>query len=309
MVPTVVTFTANPSLDTTATAERVDPDTKIRCTEARHDPGGGGINVARALTELGTEAAAVWVKGSLYGDLIGRMLDARGVEHHPVDADGDNRQSFAVIERDSERHFRFSTPGPGYGGEEVERMASEVRRLRPDVLVLSGGIPDGAPVDTLRRLASPDVAGEATVVLDTHGPPLLAALEGGDVDVVKPNYRELREAAGQAADEEFDVAAAARKLMGDRGAGSVLVSLGAGGALLVSDGDERRLSAPTVPIRSRIGAGDSMTAGLVSRLVRGDEVAEAARFAVAAGTAAVMTPGTELCRAEDVKRLVEAVEG
>ncbi len=177
------------------------------------------------------------------------------------------------------------------------------------MLVLSGGLPEGVPDDFYARLAA--VAGPgARVVLDTHGPALEAALDGGDVEVVKPNFRELARAVGADPDsDDFDVGEAARGLVGSDRAAAVLVSLGAAGAMLVTGAGGRRLSAPTVAIRSRIGAGDSMVGGLVHRLAAGDDLPAAARFAVAAGTAAVMTPGTRLCRAPDVERLVREVEG
>jgi 6-phosphofructokinase 2 len=99
----------------------------------------------------------------------------------------------------------------------------------------------------------------------------------------------------------------ARGLVENGWAEVIVVSLGAAGALLVTSEEVTRLRAPTVPITSKIGAGDSMVAGIVLNLARGETVQEAARFGVAAGSAAVMTPGTELCRREDTERLYERI--
>lgn len=300
-----VTVTLNPTFDTTATAERVETDRKIYCDEATQDPGGGGINVARAIAEFGGSSVAVWLRGGMFGDALDQMLKQSGIDHTPVEIDGENRQSFAVVEQGSDRHFRFSTPGPTVTDEALDALIDVVGEQDPEILVLSGGLPDGVPDDFYARLVSSTASNGTTVVLDTHGAPLRAALDGGGIDIVKPNYRELAEVVGVDLEtEDPDVVEAARSLIGEDQASTVIVSLGAAGAVLVTADDARRLSAPTVTIRSRIGAGDSMVAGLVHELARGEDMSEATRFAVAAGAAAVMTPGTRLCRATDVERLL-----
>ncbi len=305
----LVTVTVNPSLDTTAVADRVEADRKIRCGEARLDAGGGGINVARAVTALGGDALAVWTMGGVFGTGIRGRLDAEGVGNVAVAIDGDTRQSFAVIEERTERHFRFSTPGPRLRPEELDGIVAAVEETAPEYLVISGGIPAGVDPGFYRRLAAVGFDAGARVVVDTHDEALRAVLEEGRVYLVKPNYRELLAAARVSPDgTEPDVVEAARRLIGATGTDVVVVSLGAGGAVLVTGDDADRIRAPTVPIRSRIGAGDSMVAGLVLRLQAGDSLPEAVRYGVAAGSAAVMTPGTKLCRLEDVDRLYASME-
>ena len=139
-------------------------------------------------------------------------------------------------------------------------------------------------------------------MLDTSGPALVSGICDG-VYLIKPNLRELAELAGAQIEDEDHMRVAARSIV-ERGLSEVVVvSLGAGGAFLLTASECERIIAPVVPVRSRVGAGDSMVAGVVFALTRGSSLAEAVRFGVAAGAAAVMQPGTELCHREDVERL------
>jgi 6-phosphofructokinase 2 len=299
-----VTITINPALDTTATAPRVTPDRKIRCRDATQHPGGGGINVARAIHELGGDAVALWTQGGWFGAAAARLLDDEAIDHVPIEIAGTTRQSFAVIETDTEHHFRFSTPGPRLTDDEIRQILATVQAHPTDHLVISGGLPRATDPDLYRRLVCAGRDQGARVLVDTHDEPLRAALEAGGVFLVKPNYRELATASGHdERDPEFDVTEAARSIVSDGRAEAVVVSLGKSGALLVTADTTREIAAPTVPINSRIGAGDSMLAGIVHRLAATGDLVESVRFGIAAGTAAVMTPGTELCRRDDVERL------
>lgn len=305
---TVLTVTVNPSYDTTATAVRVEPDRKIRCTKAVEHPGGGGINVARVIGILGGRATALWTKGGLFGIGLGQLLDSAGVDHIPIDISGPTRQSFAVIEDNTHRHYRFSTPGPEISGEEMEDLVAVVRKSQYDFLVISGGLPPSVDPEFYTRLASIAADRGARVVLDTSGEPLRAALAGGNVYLVKPNFRELAEAVGMdPEDGSFDVTSSSRELVEEGRAAVVVTSLGPAGVILTTSKCAMRIPAPTVPISSKIGAGDSTVGGIVYRLGEGDDLIAAVRFGVASGAAAVMTPGTELCKRHDVESLIAAI--
>ncbi|MEX0795556.1 MAG: 1-phosphofructokinase family hexose kinase [Acidimicrobiia bacterium] len=304
----VLTVTVNPSYDTTATAVRVEPDRKIRCTEAVEHPGGGGINVARVIGILGGNATALWTNGGLFGIGLGQLLDSAGVDHIPIDISGHTRQSFAVIEDKTHRHYRFSTPGPDISEEELEDLAAVVRQNQYDFLVISGGLPPSVDPEFYNRLASIATGKGARVVLDTNGEPLRAALAGGDVYLVKPNFRELAEAVGmEPGDGNFDVTSSSRELVEQGKAAVVVTSLGPAGVILTTTKGVMRIPAPTVTISSKIGAGDSTVGGIVYRLGEGDDLIAAVRFGVASGAAAVMTPGTELCKRHDVESLIAAI--
>ena len=146
----------------------------------------------------------------------------------------------------------------------------------------------------------------ARVIIDTSGQPLMEAVRAG-VFLIKPSLREMRALSGKPLATEAEQIAAATELIESGRCEAVVVSLGAGGALLASrDGCERFVS-PEVAVQSRVGAGDSMVAGISLALARGESVREAVRFGVATGAAAVMRPGTELCLREDAERLFRRV--
>jgi 6-phosphofructokinase 2 len=300
----VATVTVNPTVDVNTAVDVVVPERKLRCDAPRLEAGGGGVNVSRALKRLGVPSRAHYLAGGAYGELLERLLAEEGIDQAPLRIEGTTRESVIVLERSSGQQYRFGMPGPTVRGEECRDLlaALEAARPAPRYLVASGSLAPGMPEDFFATLA--DVARRmgARLVLDTSGAPLRRGVEAG-VYLIKPNLREFRSLVGEALPRERDLLRAARALVDAGRVEVVLVSVGAGGALLVSGEGALRLPAPTVPIRSKVGAGDSTVAGFVAGLARELDLLDAARLGVAAGAAAVMTDGTELCRREDVERL------
>jgi len=303
--PPILTITMNPALDRTSEIAALRPREKLRCSEPVLEPGGGGINVARAIRKLGGPARALWTRGGATGELLERLLDQCDLDHEAIDIEGLTRHGLMVHDEANDQLYRFGLPGPEITGEEAQACLDRCLALDPppDYLVASGSLPPGAGEDFYAKLAR-GLPGSVRLVVDTRQQALERAVEAG-VFLIKPNLRELREITGRELPNDHAIEQAARSLITGGGARYVLVSLGAGGALLVGRDSLRRIRAPTVQIQSKVGAGDSTVAGLVYALARGDAIEVAARFAVAAGAAAVMTPGTQLCRGEDVDRLFE----
>ncbi len=232
------------------------------------------------------------------------LLDQEGVRHLPVAIDGMTRENLTVLDESSGRQFRFGMPGPTLLEEEWQRCLDELSAMdpEPDYIVASGSLPPGVPQDFYARVARLGKDVGSRVIVDSSEEALCAAAREG-VYLLKPNMRELGQLAGHKIQGESEQETVVKELIENGQAEVVVVSLGAAGALLGSEGGLVRLRAPTVPIESKIGAGDSMVAGIVLALVRGKSLEEAARFGVAAG--AVPTPGTELCRRQDTERLYE----
>ncbi|WP_205703879.1 1-phosphofructokinase family hexose kinase [Candidatus Chloroploca sp. Khr17] len=302
-VPVIVTLTMNPSVDVNTGVNQVVPEHKLRCSAARYEPGGGGINVSRALRNLGEESLALYTAGGNRGVLLQELLAQEGLRHRALAVAEPTRESFAVLEALSGQQFRFSLPGPELSEPEWRACLAALAALSPTpaVIVASGSLPAGVPDDFYHQVAVLGRAVGARVIVDTSGPALQATISAS-LFLIKPNLRELALLVGRPLDDEEAVEQAALELVG-LGHTAVIVSLGAAGALLATGDGCERLRAPTVPIRSKVGAGDSMVAGIVAGLARGFELREAARFGVAAGTAAVMTSGSELCRCDDAERL------
>ncbi len=303
-VAPIVTVTVNPCIDESADVDRVVPDRKLRCGPPRYEPGGGGINVARAVRRLGGDALAIYPAGGAAGDLLSALLDREGLAHRPLKIAGWTRENLNVREESTGHQYRFVLPGPELTLAEREALLAEVAALRPfpAYLVASGSLPPGVPADFLARLARLARERGARFVLDASGEAARRGLEEG-VFLVKPSLREFQHLAGLADAEESHLVAECGRWIGSGRCEVVVLSLGAAGVLWVTADASERLPSPTVPVRSTVGAGDSMLAGIVLRLQQGAGLRDAVRFGVAAGAATVMNPGTELCRRPDVERL------
>jgi 6-phosphofructokinase 2 len=302
---TVLTVTLNPCIDKTCSVERVVPDRKLRAGEVRLYPGGGGLNVARAIRELGGDARSLWTSGGRVGQQLEELLDAEALPQQAVRIQECIRENLIVSEASSEDQYRFGMPGPELSGGERAEWTKQLEQLSPSpsYIVFSGSLPPGASPGWYAELLRA-VQGEARLVVDTKAEALAKACEER-VYLVKPNLNELEEIAGRELPGDDEIERAARRLVDKGGVEAVLVSFGRAGALLVDREGSEHYAAPTVPLRSKIGAGDSMVGGLLVALEQGRSLRESAAFGVAAGAAAVMTEGTVLCRRQDAERLYE----
>jgi 6-phosphofructokinase 2 len=304
----IVTLTMNPAVDESTSVPYVLPDRKLRCQPPTYEPGGGGINVARAIRKLGGDALACFPVAGPAGELLKQLLDAEGVRYRAITVTRWTRENLNVLEEVSGRQFRFCMPGPTLDDHEWPVFLDWLRELRPspDFMVASGSLPPGVPVDFYARLAALGRQVGSRVVLDTSGAPLARAVDEG-VYLLKPSLHEFQTLMNEHDLDESRLAELGAIAV-KRGWCEVLVlSLGAGGALWVTASDRERLAAPAVRVKSSVGAGDSMVAGVVHSLAQGRPLGEAVRVGVAAGAAAVLNPGTALCRREDVERLYPQV--
>jgi 6-phosphofructokinase 2 len=301
----IVTLTMNPALDITTSVDRVRPTDKLRCQGARHDPGGGGINVARIARVLGASVSAIFPAGGPTGDVVADLLAEQGVPFHRVRISGRTRESFTVNEGSSGQQFRFVLPGPRLTFAERAHCVDELRAVAGSAqfVVVSGSLPPGVPVDFYRHIA--DVCRDlgTRLILDTSGTGLQHIASG--VFLLKPSVRELRECVGRELATEEDQIAAARELIQRGQAQVIVVSLGDRGALLVTCNAAQRIPAIKMRSGSGVGAGDAMVAAITVGLSRGWPLPKSVRFGVAAGAAMLMTPGTAVCSRSDVERLFE----
>ncbi|MFC3068408.1 1-phosphofructokinase family hexose kinase [Phenylobacterium soli] len=304
----VATLTLNPGIDVSTSTERVEPLRKLRCGPGRRDPGGGGINVARVARRLGAEAIAVYPAGGFTGQLLQQLVEREEVASIVVPTGGETREDFTVLEAASGQQYRFVLPGPHLHGVEwmaCLRALAELPR-KPDIVCASGSLPPGAPDDFYARVAEIVCSWGARLALDCAGAPLKAALDER-VFLIKPNLRELSELVGRPLPDDAARLDACRELIAGRRLEAVALTLGAEGAMLVTR--DLVLRAPGLPIEpiTTVGAGDSFLGAMVWALASNLTLAEAFPYAVAAGSAALMADGTELCRAEDVRRLLPRV--
>jgi 6-phosphofructokinase 2 len=305
---TIVTLTVNPAIDVNTSVDRVVSERKLRCTQPRREAGGGGVNVSRAIGRLGGSSTAYYLSGGPAGTLLDQLLEAEGLACRPIPIADWTRENLIVDDTSTGEQYRFGMPGPTVQAAEWRACLDTMTGLAPapDYIVASGSLAPGIPTDFYARLAEIVRHNRSRLVIDTSGEALRLAFEAGAY-LFKPNMREFQDLTGRALHTEEEMTTAARRFVDDGRCGVLVLSLGAGGALLVTADGPTHIRTPTVPIRSKVGAGDSMVGALTLALARGRPIEDAVRYGAAAGAAAVMTPGTELCSRTDVDRLYESM--
>lgn len=298
----IYTLTLSPAIDKSSTVEQVLPESKLRGTEPKFEPGGGGINVSRAIKKLGGESVAVYTKGGPTGELLLHLLDQEKITQHTINCKEWTRENFIVVETSSNRQFRFTMPGVKIHPDELQKCLDDIKNHSIDYLVVSGSTPPGVPLDFYAEVSKITKEKGCKLILDTSGDALREALKEG-IYLVKPNLKELSEMVGYELNNISQQEEAALKIIGQGKIEILVVSLGPAGAMLASKDGVFHVAAPSVKKRSTVGAGDSMVAGMVLSLSRGLSLHETLRYGVASGTAATMNPGTELCHKDDVEEL------
>jgi 6-phosphofructokinase 2 len=305
----VVTITMSPSVDYAMSVEELIPEEKLRADLEQTDPGGGGIQVARALRRFGTIVEAIMTVGGPTGRALLSLLEREGLNVHPVWVQSDTRPSITLRVRSAGQLYRIISaqkPLEEYEYTPVLSRLRELPQLAPYV-VLSGSFPPGVPPDLVHEVAGLVAERGSRLVVDTSGAALEAAV-AAKVAVLKPSKSELAALVGVDADDPaFDVPTAARDVVG-RGVGAIVVSLASEGAYVVAeDGQEAMITAPPVEVISTVGAGDSTVAGLVAGLSRGVPLIGAARLGVACGSGTCRHPGSDLFTLEDLTELLPHV--
>ena len=308
-MPDIATLTINPAIDIFVNVGHVEPTRKMRCSTPKRDPGGGGINVARVAHRLGSNVTAIYPVGGAIGKLLHRLVEREGIDSVVTTSHVETRENFTAYETETGEQYRFVLPGSALHRTEWEACLDKLTALpeKPKFVVLSGSLPPGVPEDFFARAVRHAKRLGAKTVIDTSGAALAAALDEG-VTLIKPNLVELRELVGSKLESDAECIAACRKLIADGRAEAVALTLGEHGALLVTAKHAWRALPMAIQAVSAVGAGDSFLGGLVAALAAGETMQEAFRMGVAAGSAAVMSPGTELCREEDVRRLLPEVK-
>lgn len=307
-MPEIVTVTLNPAIDVSTSVDRIAPTHKLRCARERRDAGGGGVNVARVVRRLGGDVVAAYPAGGPIGEMLQRLVGAEDVSSCVVPIAGDTRESFTVCETEHSREYRFVLPGPELSEPEWRAClaAFEAEMAGARFAVASGSLCPGVPDDFHARLAASARRGDTHFVIDASGAALKAALAEG-VYLAKPNLRELQDLLGAALPDQHSRIEACRKLIRDGAAELIALTLSAEGALLVSAQEAWASTALRVPVKSSVGAGDSFLGGLICAIACGETLSEGLRWGAAAGAAALLNPGTELCKREDFEHLLPQV--
>lgn len=301
------TVTLNPSIDQHIAIDKLVKDDALRAREARRDPGGKGINVSRAVQELGGRTVAFGVSGGCAGYMLKSLMAEKGISFEVVELPEETRLNVILTDLSDRTQTRISASGPRMSLDAVERLVELILAYEPlpEWWALGGSLPPGVPGDFYARLIGRLQAKGARCVLDADGEMLALGIQAKPF-LIKPNEYEFERLTGKSFADETAMARAARDLVAG-GVGIVALTLGRKGALLVTRDLALRATCPPVEVRSKVGAGDSFVAGLLLALSDGRPTEEALRMGMAAGTAAVMNAGTQLCHRPDVDRLLSQV--
>lgn len=305
----VWTLTMNPAIDLEAELGSVTADVKLRCAEPRIDAGGGGVNVARALNRIGGKASALFPEGAALGSFYRSLVEAEGVDCDTFKIDEPMRRiNTHFRETDKQHQYRFCLPGPKLEERDWQRAVDLLEKVleEDDILVTSGSLPPGVSSDFNALTAEIAEKAKAYFVLDAPGD-VLKALKQTTISWITPNRDEFEDLLGhEVPDHELEKELSS--FVEDSVFDNILLTLGPKGALYAGKEGTQSIPSPEVEKLSSVGAGDSAVAGLVLGLAQGEDHRASCRKAVAAGAAAVMTPGTGLLERKNFEALLERVK-
>lgn len=302
----VLTITINPCVDKSSTVKGIVPTKKLRCDSPKYEPGGGGVNVSRALKKLDVESLALFTSGGRTGKLLEELLLEEKVETFPFNIENETRENFIVVDTLNNHQFRFGFPGETISKTEQKKFFNTIESLKefPEITVISGSLPEGVDPGFLKDIIQICKHKNSNVIVDTSGKSLEIAVEEG-VYLLKPNLGELATLTGSDELTGSTKDKAAMDLIKKGAAEVIVVSSGSSGATLYHGNEKIYQSAPHVKVRSTVGAGDSMVAGMVSILAKSGSMEEMLRMGIACGSATTMSEGTGLFKVENVNKILE----
>lgn len=304
----IYTVTLNPACDRTVVIDRFQVDQVNRIRESRQDPGGKGINVSKVVCALGGESTATGILGGSTGEYIAQALTEMGVMQAFVQGEAPTRTNLKVVDPVEGTYTDINDSGEPVSQETLSRVLDALnRRAQPgDLAVLAGKLPKGAPEDTYARWTRALREKGVSVYVDAEGEALRQAVSAAPA-LIKPNERELADLTGVPATTREEIAESAGHLLAG-GVGSVVVSMGAEGALCFSREGRWQAKGLRVPVKSTVGAGDSMMAAMALGEERGLPMKERFRLAMAVSAAKVMVSGSQPPERDTVEGLLAQVE-
>jgi 6-phosphofructokinase 2 len=304
----IITITFSPSIDKSATVSAMIPDKKMRCSTTNSEPGGGGINVARVINRLGGDVKAVFPSGGYTGMYFNHLLEIEKVPFVSIQTKNETRENFVILDKETNKEFRFGMPSNALFEEEWKNILKAIENYKNvDFIISSGSLPPGIPVDIYAQLSKIAKSNNAKFIVDTSGEALKNAVEEG-VYLLKPNLEELGILLDRKDLKPENIEVEARELMSKYQIEIIVVSLGANGAMLISKDEMHTVKPPKVDVKSTVGAGDSMVAGIVFGLSNNLSLEECLQYGIACGTATTMNSGSALCEKKGVEKLLKLIK-
>lgn len=304
----IATITLNPSMDEDISVDGLVVDETNRWVRLRRYPGGKGINVSRAIHEMEGTTTAYGFIGGPAGRVVEIFLDEQMVSVDFTPISRETRTNFIITDTKNHEQTRIDAPGPRISKRELTRFIEKLRRVRPkpDLVAICGSVPPGIPPSIYYDMVVEAKDSGIRTIIDSEGQWLAAGIKAKPY-LIKPNVHETEALLGRKLPTEEAVVDAALSLVAT-GIEIVVISRGKEGIIAASKGSVVKAVSPPVKVKSTVGAGDCAVAGFALKLAYGEPLIEACRLAAAMGAAAVLTPGTELCRKADVERLLPKIK-
>ncbi len=306
----IVTITVNPALDLSTETRAVIPDQKLRCTAPAVHPGGGGVNVSRAIANLGGTSHTLIAYGGATGQELVDLLREEGLEPESLGIDYPTRQSTTVFDNATGLQYRFMMPGPDWTEADCATARTAIiNAIKPGALVVpSGSLPPGMKEDFFLDLAPEIKAKGGRMIMDTSGAALARAASGpSNLFVLRMDLAEARELADHALVGIAEIAVMTTALRQRTQADVIMIAAGAQGTVIDCEGWRGLTRPPVVEARSKVGAGDSFIGAFALAITRGDDPVTACCWGTAAAASAVTTEGTELCNRAETERFFDQV--
>lgn len=300
----IITLTISPCVDKNTYTNYITPDDKLRCDKPLFEAGGGGINVSKAINNLGGESISVFPEGGAGGELLADLLAQQNIVTDTLPLEPWTRENLNVVDRETGRQYRFVMPGNPLSEKDTQQLFGLLGKHKDaDILVVSGSIPEGTPDHIYKDIATFTADNSIKLIWDTSGEAMNKSLAAGNIFMLKPNQQELYDLMGVNASSNPDVDELGHELLKKFGITHAVISLGAQGALWVYEGGSKQIVPPPVKVVSTVGAGDSQIGGIVLKLAQGEDMFEAVRYGVAVGTTTITMEGTKLASKEDADKL------
>lgn len=307
MQQSITTLCLNPALDVTYHVKRLIPEQKSRSSAARHDPGGNGINVGRALKRMNIASHTFCVVAGGVGEIFKRLLAPQLDDVFFEEVSGETRINSTIVETDTNEQYQITDSGTPIPAAQLDNVINDfVKMTNSGFGIITGSCQPEVPLDLYARLVERIHDKGGLAVIDSHDEILRLAIESRPF-LIKPNQYELETLLNVKLNSIEAVAETARTIQ-RQGVANVCVSMGAAGALLVSPDNSFYAKALDVAVNTTVGAGDSMVAGLVAGFQRHNSAEQALRYGIACGAGTVMHPGTELFSGHELAAFREQVD-
>lgn len=305
----ITTLTVNPALDKSAKVDGLIAEQKLKCHSIEFQAGGGGINISRVLRRLQIDSDCVFPSGGDNGMYLQNILLKEKIRISPIHVEEWTRENLSIVDTQTSMQYRFGMPGKPISKSEIDLITNTILKKidENDILAISGSLTSNMPVDYYAQIIKSVAHKKVKVILDTSGPALKYTTTQ-PLFLIKPNQKEL----ALLAEKDFlttkEQEAFAMELVTSQKVKYVVVSMGSRGAFLASKEGIVYQSTPSIPVRSTIGAGDSMVAGLIYSIRHDYSPQKMLKFGVACGVATTMSEGTNLGSPETIQHVLELLK-